>query len=105
MINPTQRDSLTMRLARLDANQLNSPLQFGQATRLERLGSRLAVVNGVPYTHLSDDLLVEYVRIINPHVFLTLGASISKPGRGVRALNPDKSPDWHDAFATLFFTY
>ena len=105
MINPTQRDSLTMRLARLDANQLNSPLQFGQATRLERLGSRLAVVNGVPYSHLSDDLLLEYVRIINPHVFLTLGASISKPGRGVRALSPEKSPDWHDAFATLFFTY
>jgi len=104
-IAPTQRDTLTLRLARLDANELNSPLQFGQATRVERVGARLAVVDGVPHAHLSDDVFLEYMRIINPHTFLTIGSSVSFPGKGIRALTPRRTPDWMDGFVTLVVSY
>ena len=75
------QDTWTLRYAHIRANELNSPVQFGQATRVDVNGN---VVSGVTDAHLADDLFLEYSRIINRNTFLTAGVSVSFPGAGDR---------------------
>lgn len=79
-VQPTRQDTLTLRYAHIRANQLNSPVQFGQATRVDVNGN---VVSGVNHAHLADDLFLEYSRIINRNTFLTAGLSVSFPGEAI----------------------
>lgn len=79
------RDFFTMRYYHVRANELFSPLQFGQATRLITPSS-LTVVTGVADSHLSDDLYFEYTRVVRDNAFLTAGVGISEPGKGMRAI-------------------
>lgn len=50
------RDLLTLSYRRVNAAQLNSPLQFGQGGRIILIGSVPALISCVPRSHLSDDL-------------------------------------------------
>ena len=102
-ISPTPRDTLTLRIARLEANQLGSPLQFGQATRV--VGSGSIVVSGVVRPHLSDDVFLQYSRVINPVTFLTAGLSASFPGDGIKTVAPGNTPDWVGAFVNVVLNY
>lgn len=82
-ISPTPRDKITLRYAHIRANELRSPIQFGQATRFD-LATGQGVVAGVVDPHLADDVFLEYSRVINPNTFLTAGVSASFPGEGLR---------------------
>lgn len=74
---------------RIHAEEVNSPLQFGQAGRIVTSGGEPELVSGVPDSHLSDDFYIEYTRVISSHVFLTTGVAISVPGQGLESLIAD----------------
>lgn len=101
-LTPTPQDIVTLRYARVSANELNSPIQFGQATRLSLAKGVPALVTGVRDRHLSDDFLVEYTRVLTPNVFVTVGAAYSIPGKGLKDLAAPRSvKDWAGGFANL----
>jgi hypothetical protein len=101
----TQRDILTLRYAHVRANELNSPIQFGQGTRLTVVGGAPGLIAGVSKAHLSDDFLVEYTRVLTQNAFLTFGVGYSEPGAGQRALAPGRIKGWTGGFANLVVKY
>jgi hypothetical protein len=103
-VNLSQRDVFSFYYWHLRADQINSPLQFGQAGRVVVIGGEPQLVSGVPNSHLSDDFYVENFRIISPNWYLTTGAAVSIPGRGLREL-VDKPETWFGALVSLAFQY
>jgi len=103
-LNPTQRDTLSFYYWHIRADQINSPIQFGQAGRIAVVGGEPALVSGVPDAHLSDDFYLENLRVLSPNWFLTTGLAVSVPGRGLREL-VDHPETWFGALATLAFQY
>jgi hypothetical protein len=101
-MQPTQRDTLTFRYARIGANELNSPIQFGQATRID-LGGK--VVTGVTDAHLADDVFVEWNRVINRNTFLSAGLAASFPGEGIDAVSGGDAPVWTGAFVNVVINF
>jgi hypothetical protein len=105
-LRPTPRDTITLRYAHVRANQLNSPLQFGQATRVDLVGSGSAnVISGVTDAHLSDDFFIEYQRVISRNVFVSAGASVAIPGKGIDDVFPDDTPNWVGGFVNVVFNF
>ncbi|MEM9291698.1 MAG: alginate export family protein [Acidobacteriota bacterium] len=104
-LQPTQRDTLTLRYAHIRADELRSPIQFGQATRLDVVGATGNVVSGVTDAELSDDIFVEYNRIINRNTYLTAGAAISLPGKGIETTVVGDTPDWTGVFINIVVNY
>lgn len=103
-VNPTAQDKLTFRYAHIRANELRSPVQFGQATRVDVAGVD-NVVTGVTDPYLADDFFVEYSRIINPNTFLTAGVSASVPGNGLSQAAGQGLPVWYGGFLNLVLNY
>ena len=104
-LQPTERDTITLRYAHVRANELLSPVQFGQATRVDLDGATGNVVSGVTDPHLSDDFFVEYRRIINSNTFLSAGVSVAVPGEGIRDVFPGSDPYWTGGFLNVVFNY
>lgn len=101
-VQPTQRDTLTLRYAHIRANQLNSPIQFGQATRVDVNGN---VIAGVTNAHLADDVFLEYSRVINRNTFLTAGISASFPGAGINNVVGGNAPVWTGGFVNVVVNF
>lgn len=102
-ITPTPVDTFTVRIHRIDADQLRSPIQFGQATRVE--GDDVDnPITGVTRHHLSDDLYFEYFRVVSPNLFLTTGFSVSNPQAGMKSIVADP-PVWTGAYINLIANY
>lgn len=101
-VKPSQQDTLTIRYAHIRANELNSPVQFGQATRVDIDGN---VVSGVTDEHLADDLFLEYSRIISRNTFLTAGVSVSFPGTGIDNVIGEDGDPWTGGFVNVVFNY
>ncbi|MCZ8099462.1 MAG: hypothetical protein O9972_16280 [Burkholderiales bacterium] len=101
----TPRDLVTFRYAHVRANELNSPVQFGQATRLTFTGGIPALATGVTTPHLSDDVLAEYTRVLTPNAYLTAGVGYSHPGRGLKDAAGGRVDAWTGAFANLVVRY
>jgi len=102
-IKPTPVDTFTVRIHRIEADQLRSPIQFGQATRVE--GNDVDnPITGVTRHHLSDDLYFEYFRVVSPNLFLTAGFSVSNPQAGIKSIVPDP-PVWTGAYINLIANY
>ncbi|MEM7669057.1 MAG: alginate export family protein [Pseudomonadota bacterium] len=105
-VKPTRKDTVTLRYAHVRANELGSPLQFGQATRFSFANGDLGtVISGVTDAHLSDDVFLEYSRILNSYTFLTAGFSISVPGEGIRAVVPGNTPVWTGGFVNVVVNF
>lgn len=104
-VQPTQRDTVTLRYAHIRANELGSPIQFGQATREIDTGNGAIVVAGVTDAHLADDLFLEYNRVLSPRMFLTAGVAISAPGRGIRIVTAGDDPNWTGGFVNIVVNY
>lgn len=103
-VSPTERDTFTLRYAHIRANELRSPVQFGQATRFD-LSTGTGIVAGVTDAHLADDVFLEYFRVINKNMFLTAGVSASFPGRGLELVVPDTPPVWLGGFVNVVVNY
>ncbi|MDX8350240.1 alginate export family protein [Cognatiyoonia sp. IB215446] len=101
-IKPARRDTWTLRYAHIRANELNSPIQFGQATRLDSSGN---VIAGVTDAHLADDVFLEYSRVINRSTFLTAGVSVSFPGAGIEDVVGGSADPWTGGFLNVVFNF
>ena len=104
-IKPTPRDTVTFRYAHIRANELASPVQFGQATRVGFSNNVPSLVSGVTHPHLADDFFLEYNRIINPNTFLTAGFSLGIPGKGIRDTVGGNAPNWIGGFVNVVVNY
>lgn len=101
----TAQDFLTVSYWRVEAAQENSPLQFGQGGRVQNIGGQPALVSGVPDAHLSDDFYIEWVRMLTPNAYLTLGVGVSIPGDGLEAAAGTSLDPWVGGLVNLTFTY
>jgi hypothetical protein len=104
-IQPTQQDTFTLRYSHVRVNELRSPVQFGQATRIDLAGATANVFTGVTDPHLSDDFFLEYRRIINRNTFLSAGVSVAIPGEGIRNVFPGDDPYWVGGFVNVVFNF
>jgi len=102
--NRTQKDVVSFYYWHLKADQINSPLQFGQAGRVTVVGGEPQLVSGVPNSHLSDDFYLENFKILSPNWYLTSGIAVSVPGRGLRALIADPLT-WYGGLVSVAFQY
>ena len=100
-VSPSPRDTVTLRYARISANELLSPIQFGQATRVVVADGVLNPIAGVTSPHLSDDLFIEYTRALTPRIYLTAGFSVSLPGPGVDSMIDADAPYWTGGFLNV----
>lgn len=103
-VTPTEVDTFTLRFAHVRANELRSPIQFGQGTRVETSGNLPSPVAGVTSRHLSNDIFLEYNRVLNPNTFLTVGVSASFPGAGIKSVAGD-APIWTGGFANVVVNF
>ena len=101
-VQPTPQDTWTLRYAHIRANELNSPVQFGQATRVNVNGN---VVSGVTDSHLSDDLFLEYSHIINRNTYLSAGVSVSFPGKGIDRVIGASAEPWTGGFINVVVNF
>lgn len=101
----TPQDLLTLSYWRVEAAQLNSPLQFGQGGRIVLVGGLPALVSGVPNQHLSDDLYLEYVRMLSANAYLTFGAGVSFPGEGLVMAAGRRLDTWLGGLVNLTFKF
>jgi hypothetical protein len=102
---PSPRDFLTLRTAHIRVNELRSPIQFGQATRLEIADGLGSVVSGVTDNHLANDFFVEYTRVLSSNFFLTGGVSVSVPGAGIEIASGGSAPVWTGGFVNIVFNF
>ena len=94
------RDFLTVRYFHVRANELLSPLQFGQGTRLAVDGTP-NLISGVTDAELADDIYAEYTRILTPTTFLTAGASVSYPGGGIIEQRGGQRDIWTGGYVNI----
>lgn len=104
-LTPSPQDFLTLRTAHIRVNELRSPIQFGQATRLDLTEDLGSVVAGVTDPHLSDDVFIEYTRVLNRNIFLTGGFSVSFPGQGIKNAVGGSAPAWTGGFINVVVNY
>ena len=104
-VTPTERDTFTLRYAHVRANELLSPIQFGQGTRVETSGELPSPIAGVTNHHLSDDIFLEYNRVLNPNTYLTVGLSASFPGPGIDSVVQADAPTWTGGFANVVVNF
>lgn len=105
-ISPTKQDTFILRYAHIRANELRSPIQFGQSTRFEFPGGNDNIVAGVTDAHLADDIYLEYIRIQNANTYITMGISASLPGKGLELAVPDGDlPVWLGAYTNVVINY
>ncbi|MBN2020632.1 MAG: hypothetical protein JW749_10465 [Sedimentisphaerales bacterium] len=103
-LSPSRQDIVTFRYAHIRVNELRSPVQFGQATRVDITDGVSSVISGVTHPHLADDFFVEYSRIINQNTYLTDGYSISIPERGIKRVS-ENAANWTGGFINVIFNY
>ena len=97
------RDTVTLRYVHVRAVELRSPLQFGQATRLDFSDGLSTVVSGVTNAHLSDDIFIEHNRIVTTNIYSTAGLSISIPGTDIKNAAGGNAPNWTRGFVNVVF--
>lgn len=92
----TPRDYLKFQLLDFRADELRSPLQFGQATRLELADGGFTLISGVTEPHLATEVYGEWTRMLAPNLALTGLLSWTTPGDGYESIRPDGSAlrDW-----------
>ncbi len=103
-LNVSERDTLSFYYWHILVDQLNSPVQFGQAGRLVVVGGEPQLVTGVADSHLSDDFYIENFRILSPNAFLTTGVAVSVPGDGLRELTANPTT-WFGGLISFAFQY
>lgn len=103
-VNLSERDIVSIYYWHIRAEEVNSPIQFGQAGRIVNTGGEPQLVTGVPNAHLSDDFYLEHFRTLSPNLYITSGLAVSIPGRGLRQLVLDPTT-WFGGLVSLAFQY
>jgi hypothetical protein len=89
---PTHADFLKFQYVITNANELNSPIQFGQAARLDLEQGGLIV--GAPESHLADEFYGEWTHLFSQSVAATLWGSVAIPGDGIEQTYPGYGDPW-----------
>ena len=84
------QDILQFQFVRASADQLNSPIQYGQGAIFQ--GSSLLV--GVPKPHLADETYLQYARVFSPSLVAIVFVARSSPGDGLKAVAPAGTKPW-----------
>lgn len=90
----TQQDFLKFQYIHARANELNSPLQFGQGARLNVVNGNLVLATGVAYHDLADEIYAEWTHAWTAQIATTLWGSVGVPGRGITSLPGINSETW-----------
>lgn len=90
----TQQDFLKFQYVHTRANELNSPLQFGQGARLSVVNGNLVLSTGVAFHDLADEIYAEWTHVWTPQITTTLWGSAGVPGRGITSLPGISSETW-----------
>ncbi len=98
---PHQQHQVKFRLARINVNELKSPIQFGQASRLDFSDGISTVISGVTQRHLADDMFIEYTYIASQSTYVTLGISKSIAGDAITSTTDSYLPHWIGGFANI----
>lgn len=103
---PSEKHILTLRAAHIRVNELGSPVQFGQAARVDFSDGLSTVITGVTDSHLADDVFIEYTYLMSQHVFISLGFAVSFPGDGLDAAisssgESANAPSWPGGYANI----
>lgn len=100
----SQRDFVNVNWWKVSADQANSPVQYGQAARVAIVDGSIGLVSGFPTRALTQEIYVEYTRVLTPNMFVTSGVAGAFPGKGLKAVVPD-ARDWWGVFANLTIKY
>lgn len=84
------QDILQFQYVAASADELNSPIQFGQGVRISSDG----LLVGVPESELSDEFYLQYARVFNPTLIAIAFVSRSSPGDGLKATAPQGTKAW-----------
>lgn len=87
----SQQDFLKFQYVITHANELNSPIQFGQAARLDLENGGLVV--GAPAYHLADEIYGEWTHVFTPSITTTIWGSVARPGAGIEDVSDADSND------------
>lgn len=105
-VTPTPRDTFTLRYSYIDVNELRSPIQFGQATRVDNSSEGVPnAITGATARHLADDIYLEYNRVLTQNIYLTTGFSVSFPGPGSASLVNGNLPVWTGGYVNVVANY
>ena len=88
------RDFANLSWWKVNADQANSPVQYGQAARLTVTEGGVVLVTGFPSRALTQELYAEYTRVLSPRLFFTAGVAGAIPRDGIKALVPDARSWW-----------
>jgi hypothetical protein len=88
------QDFLKFQYVHTRADELRSPIQFGQAGRAQFDDGGFTVVSGVTKAHLADEIYAEWARVWTPHVTTALWASYAMPGSGLKSLPGARTETW-----------
>lgn len=97
----SERDFAKARYWHVRAVEENSPIQFGQGAEVLFVDGKPVVTAGVQHPHLSDDVYLEYTRLITSNLFLTAGAALSIPGEGLLDAAKGKGEEWWGGYVNL----
>lgn len=97
------RDFVKLQALRFDADQRNSPLQFGQAVRFDASGGAVRFQRGVPMRSLGQEVLASWTRVLTREVALTGTVAMFLPGAGLDALVGGASRTWYAAGLQLTY--
>lgn len=90
----SQQDFVKLQYIHTRANELFSPIQFGQATRTGLTSGGLVLINGVANAHLADEFYAEWAHVFTKTTSLALYGSAARPGRGLRDLPGVDAATW-----------
>lgn len=101
----SERDFARARYWHERAAQENSPIQFGQGAEVQFENGTPIIIAGVQTPHLSDDIYIEYTRILNANLFMTAGGALSVPGEGLRDAAKGVAENWWGGYVNLSVKY
>lgn len=100
------QDFVNVSIWNVKAAQANSPVQYGQAARLNVANNgQFGLVSGFPNRSLSTELYFEHTRVLSQHLFLTWGVALALPQDGIKAIVPNGGKKWVGALANLTYRY
>lgn len=88
------QDFLKLQYINTRANQLNSPIQFGQGAQFSVVNGSLVLTTGVAYPDLADEIYAAWTHVWTPQLTTTLWSSVGFPGQGIRSLPGIRAETW-----------
>ena len=101
----SQQDFVKVQYIHTRADELFSPIQFGQATRPILADGGLLLLSGVRDAHLADEIYGEWAHVFTANVTGALFASAAWPGAGISNLPGIKDETWLGAGALITVKY